>query len=77
VGLCACSEVHFRTSEQPNGHAFNLTAALLGFDLADTAFATHQAFARRVFSGFRDFVFQRLFNLFVQEFIHNRSFTTD
>jgi hypothetical protein len=61
--LCDCSEVHFHTSQQPNGRAFNLAASLRGFDLADAEFATHQALAHGVFSGFCDFVFQRLFNL--------------
>jgi hypothetical protein len=55
-GRGSMTEVHFHTSQQPNGPAFNLTAALLRFDLADAAFPTRQTFAHRVVSGFCCFV---------------------
>jgi len=55
-GRGSMTEIHFHTSQQPNGPAFNLTAALRGFDLADTTFPTHQTFAHCVVSGFCHFV---------------------
>jgi len=55
-GRGSMTEVHFHTSQQPNGPAFNLTAAVRGFDLADTAMPTHPTVAHRVVSGFCYFV---------------------